>query len=170
MCKSIEALRFFFICVICLWHCKDLAPYIHHGYIAVEFFFILSGYLIYKSWEKHPEVGGVDFALRRVKTFAVPFLLSIFLLMIIDRKQYFYISDFTPDGILSKYFLHFHEFFFCQNIGLTSVTAINHPMWYLSMLLWGGWCMLFITKKLRAKSNYCLVPDIEYPRLSVSSK
>lgn len=152
MCRSIEALRFFFICIICLWHCKDLAPYIHHGYIAVEFFFILSGYLIYKSWQKHPEVGAVNFILRRVKIFAIPYLISVFMLMIIDRKQYFYISDFTPDGILNKYFLHFHEFFFCQNIGLTSVTAINHPMWYLSTLLWGGGICYSLLRSYKQKA------------------
>lgn len=36
---AIEAFRFIFICIICLWHCRDAAPWLRHGYIAVEFYF-----------------------------------------------------------------------------------------------------------------------------------
>ena len=42
---AIEAFRFIFICIICLWHCRDAEPWLCHGYIAVEFYFVLSGFV-----------------------------------------------------------------------------------------------------------------------------
>lgn len=102
--NSIEALRFLFVCIICLWHCRSLAPWLHHGYIAVEFFFILSGYFIHQSFLRHPNVGVCDFTLKKVKKFFVPFIISVVLLMLLDRKKYLYIYSFSPDAILSKYY------------------------------------------------------------------
>lgn len=47
MIKSIELLRFMFMLVICIWH----SPFnvFTSGFIFVDFFFILSGYFLYKS-------------------------------------------------------------------------------------------------------------------------
>lgn len=50
---AIEAFRFIFICIICLWHCRDAAPWLRHGYIAVEFYFVLSGFFIFQSYRRH---------------------------------------------------------------------------------------------------------------------
>lgn len=65
----IEAFRFIFICIICLWHCRELAPWLNHGYLAVEFYFILSGFLIYNSFKRHPQIGVQDYTLRKIKRF-----------------------------------------------------------------------------------------------------
>lgn len=51
----IEFYRFLFMCVICLWHFRGIVPTFHSGYLPVEFFFILSGYLLYNTVIKHPE-------------------------------------------------------------------------------------------------------------------
>lgn len=113
--NSVEALRFFFICVICLWHFHSYATWIKHGYIAVEFFFMLSGFYLYKSYKKHPEVGGLDYTMHRVKKFLPPFLIAYLLLLLLDRKQYIYLPEsFTPDAILSRYFIHIHELFYVR--------------------------------------------------------
>lgn len=44
---AIEAFRFIFICIICLWHCRDAAPWLRHGYILPIVYCILS-YFAYR--------------------------------------------------------------------------------------------------------------------------
>lgn len=157
---SIEALRFVFICIICLWHCRDFAPWLNHGYIAVEFYFILSGYFIHQSFLRHPDIGVFEFTWKKVKRFFAPFCISVFLLMLLDRKQYFYLSEFTADGILSTYYKHIHEFFFCQGMGLTGVPGINHPLWYISVLIFGGSLLYSILRNFPKKSTSLFFPAI----------
>lgn len=156
--NAIEAFRFVFICVICLWHCRDAALWLHHGYIAVEFYFILSGYFIYTSCQKYPNVGVLDFTWKRVKKFYLPFILSVVLLMILDRKQYLYCTEWTTDGILSTYFSHFHEYFFCQCLGLTEKIAINHPLWFISVLLFGGGILYSLLRNFPRKAISLYIP------------
>ena len=67
--NSIEAFRFIFMLMICIWHYKS-TEYIAHGYMAVEFFFILSGLLMYFSVSKPNALGVFDYTLRKMKRFA----------------------------------------------------------------------------------------------------
>ena len=135
----IEFFRFLFICVICLWHFSNVATFVKHGYIAVEFFFILSGFYLYKNYRKNPEIETIDYLLSRCKKLLPPFLISFLLLVLLDRKQYIYPpEEISPDSILEKYFSHFHEIFLCQGIGLTDRVAINHPLWFISVLLFSS--------------------------------
>ena len=67
--NSIEAFRFLFMLMVCVWHYKSVAC-IAHGYMAVEFFFILSGLLMYFSVSKPNALGVFDYTLRKMKRFA----------------------------------------------------------------------------------------------------
>ena len=60
--NSIEAFRFLFMLMVCVWHYKSVAC-IAHGYMAVEFFFILSGLLMYFSVSKPNALGVFDYTL-----------------------------------------------------------------------------------------------------------
>lgn len=65
---AIDAMRFFFMCILCPFHCPAVNPF-PNGYIAVEFFFILAGFFIYQSYRKHSDVGTVDFTWKKIKRF-----------------------------------------------------------------------------------------------------
>ena len=158
--RSVDALRFLFMCVICLWHCHPLSPWLHNGYIAVEFYFMVSGFLIYRSFLRHPDVGVLDFTWKKVRRFAIPFWISILLLMAIDRKQYILLSSFSPDGIIETWFAHLHEFFFCQCMGLTDRIAINHPLWFLSVLIFGGAVLYSILRNCPRSATSLVIPLI----------
>lgn len=158
--RSVDALRFLFMCVICLWHCHPLSPWLHNGYIAVEFYFMVSGFLIYRSFLRHPDVGVLDFTWKKVRRFAIPFWISILLLMAIDRKQYILLSSFSPDGIIETWFAHLHEFFFCQCMGLTDRIAINHPLWFLSVLIFGGAVLYSILRNFPRSATSLVIPLI----------
>ena len=157
---AIEAFRFIFICIICLWHCRDAAPWLCHGYIAVEFYFVLSGFFIFQSYRRHQNLGVLDFTWRKIKKFYIPFFISVVLLMALDRKQYFYCHDLSADGILITYFSHFHEFFFCQCLGLTDKIAINHPLWFMSILIFGGGILYSLLHNFNQKAISLYIPLI----------
>lgn len=156
---SIEAFRFLFICVICLWHFNGVATFIKHGYIAVEFFFIVSGFYLYRAYKKHSDIGTLDYTLHKVKKFLPPFAISFVLLLLLDRKQYIYPpSSITPDAILSKYFIHLHEIFFCQGIGFTDRVAVNHPLWFISILLFSGGILYSLLRNYNQKAISIIIP------------
>ena len=80
----IEFFRFLFICVICLWHFSNVAMFVKHGYIAVEFFFILSGFYLYKNYRQDPEKDTFEYVLNRFKKLFPPFFISFVLLVLLD--------------------------------------------------------------------------------------
>ena len=55
--QTIELLRFFFAVVIVLYHGRVIFPIslFPSGYLAVEFFFIVSGYMMVKSSKKQQD-------------------------------------------------------------------------------------------------------------------
>lgn len=157
----IEFFRFLFICVICLWHFSNVATFVKHGYIAVEFFFILSGFYLYKNYRKNPEIETIDYLLSRCKKLLPPFLISFLLLVLLDRKQYIYPpEEISPDSILEKYFSHFHEIFLCQGIGLTDRAAINHPLWFVSVLLFSSCLLHSMLRNYGQKAINLFIPII----------
>lgn len=59
---SVEFFRFFFMLFICLTHFPGKnVIHLHHAYLAVDFFFILSGLFIYKSSCKKEPLSTFDF-------------------------------------------------------------------------------------------------------------
>lgn len=48
----LDALKFIFIIIISFWHAAWWNS-LHHGYLPVEFFFIVSGYFIYRESGKN---------------------------------------------------------------------------------------------------------------------
>ena len=135
---AIDAMRFFFMCILCPFHCPAVNPF-PNGYIAVEFFFILAGFFIYQSYRKHSDVGTVDFTWKKIKRFFYPMVLSIIALMLLDRKKYIYLSDYSIDGIVSQYFVHIPELLFCQGLEFIKVNSyINVVLWFVSILIFGG--------------------------------
>lgn len=157
--NSIEAFRFLFICVICLWHFNGVTTFIKHGYIAVEFFFIVSGFYLYRAYKKHSDIGTLDYTLHKVKKFLPPFIISFVLLLLLDREQYIYPpSNITPDAVLSKYFVHLHELFFCQGIGFTDRVAVNHPLWFISILLFSGGILYSLLRNYNQKAISLIIP------------
>ena len=91
----IDALRFLFMFVLCMIHYDyDFSvTSLYHGYFVVEFFFMVSGFYIYTTYQKHPETGCFDYTINKVKKFVVPVSICLLLQMLLDRKSYFYIPD-----------------------------------------------------------------------------
>ncbi len=112
------------------------------SYLAVEFFFILSGFLLMKKLSAMPEnpadaitvPGKILFS--KVKRFWTLNFLFILLL--------YFFSLFVKNGggsaasLIEKFVSYFWETFFLQCSGL-KVSWLNAPAWYLSALLLAGY-------------------------------
>lgn len=155
---AVDAMRFIFMCILCPFHCPAVNPF-PNGYIAVEFFFILAGFFIYRSYRKHYSIDTFDFTFIKIKRFFFPLVLSIFALMLLDRKRYIYPHDFTPDGILSQYYIHIPEFFFCQGLEMVkSGIVVNVSLWFISILILGGAFIYSLLKNYENKAISLFLP------------
>lgn len=155
---SIEAMRFLFICLLCPYHCPAVSTLIPGGCIAVEFFFILSGFFIYQSYRRHSEVGTIDFTLCKVRRFSVPMTLSLVLMMLLDRKQYIYLHDLSPDGIIDQYFSRLPEFLFMSGMQWTDVSMVNVTLWFVSILIIGGGVTYALLREYGENASSVIIP------------
>ena len=132
--NSIEAFRFLFMLMVCVWHYKSVA-YIAHGYMAVEFFFILSGLLMYFSVSKPNALGVFDYTLRKMKRFAPD---CLFLMAFVYLRHMIVPALFGRRSFDFSWTLQaLPESLFLQNTGIY-LGGVNFPMWYVSVLLYGG--------------------------------
>ena len=132
--NSIEAFRFIFMLIICIWHYQSTEA-LAHGYMAVEFFFMLSGVLMFFSANKEEALGTFEYTMKKVKRFAPDCLLLIvyvnlrhmILPALLGRKELdvSWLLQAQPESL------------FLQNIGRYT-EGVKFPMWYVSVLLFGG--------------------------------
>lgn len=130
---SLQGLRGFSIILVLFYHFQ--IPYFKGGFIGVDFFFILSGYLIAKILEK--EINFKDFIisrfLRLAPTLLVAILVTIFLGYIFyNSEDFLRLAEVSLSSILfvSNFYVMFEE------INYFVDTKINFPLlhtWSLSI-------------------------------------
>lgn len=145
--NSIEAFRFIFMLMICIWHYKG-TKVLAHGYMAVEFFFILSGVLMFFSSNKEYALGTLDYTMKKVKRFAPDCLL---LIAYVNLRHMILPVLLGRKGLDVSWLLQaLPESLFLQNTGIYT-GGVNFPMWYVSVLLFGGafvYALLRFNKRL----------------------
>lgn len=132
---SIEAFRFIFMVILCLWHIEGMIHIQNHGYLVVEFFFILSGVLIYKSFLNHPTMGSLDFTIRKIKRFSIEYLIAMIPTFLLYNRGTMATLDET--SIIPFILRLFSEALQLHRIGIYP-DASNGPTWYLSVLIFAG--------------------------------
>jgi len=135
---SIEFLRFLFISIIVIYHFGGVFP---NGYLGVEFFFILSGFLLYRSCQiKH--LLPIYYLSRRIKRFYLKYIVALGIIFLLNIKTW--LTGDIMDNILRL----ITEMLFLQNIGFYA-GGYNYPCWYLCILIMGGsilYSLLFFYK------------------------
>lgn len=157
---SIEALRFIFMTIIAIWHFGRINPFTH-GYIAVDFFFILSGFLIYNSYIRH-KYDALEYTIAKLKRFypeyIIVFLISFFMklrILLRDNDIVTVLLNAISEGTL------------IHGIGIYS-GYVNPPSWYVSVLLIGGgilYSILFYNRKLAISIIFPLFTLLSYTYL-----
>lgn len=146
--NSIELFRFLFMIVICMWH-FNMFKVFTHGYLAVEFFFVLSGFFIYKSYITRSEQGTLDFLLLKFKRFFPEFVVVLLITFLMKCPKY--LSATNSFGENFSWCINiFDDMLFLFSTGPFTGGVVN-PTWYLSVLIWGGtwlYAMLRYNNKL----------------------
>lgn len=147
---SIQFLRFLFTMLICYGHLltvtslagfQEYSKYTHYingCWIAVPFFFIMSGFFLSHSIKKNVEIFVQDRIIRLwpVMAFSI-FLFAIF--------KYF---DIFGVGLNSK---DFATLLFLQGTGISQTANINGVVWYVCVLFWTSLIYLIYLKIVKRK-------------------
>lgn len=147
--NSFDIWRVVFTFVIMLFHLVNGSPFYdkypmikYHWYIAVEFFFILSGYLLMQHVEKCNEECTFDYLKGRIWRLYPEYLLA-FLVMASIRS---YQSGLNIFKIIIPNWL---EAVMLQSIGTNIFPYVNNPAWYVSALLISSCLIYYMLSKHR---------------------
>lgn len=147
--NSIEFFRFLFMLILAIWHFEFINIF-KHGYIVVEFYFILSGFLLYKSFLRQ-NFGTVNYTLKKIKRFYLEYLIAFALIYSLNLYYMrFSFSSLSIEYIFDNVVRIIPELLFLQDIGIFR-GGFNYPLWYLSVLVVGGallYGMLNINRKV----------------------
>ena len=150
----IEFYRYVFMVVLLAWH--GGTNFFSNGYLVVEFFFILSGYLLMESYLRKPKTA-VQYTVDKLKRTYLEYFVAL-------------CFTFLYFGILSKLVNHIpisinlvfqfiYEALLIQNIGIFT-DGYNYPMWYFCVLIWGGALLYYLIDKYRDLSTHLFIPII----------
>lgn len=137
---AIEALRFLSVFQICLWHMSY--PVTEAGFLGVEFFFILSGFFMYKSAINPESPGVISYTNRKLKKFWFKIILALTLTYIIYYQGI--IIEFQENP-LQPILRFISESLLLQSVG-SFEGALNSPVWFFSTLIYGGALVYALTK------------------------
>lgn len=154
--------RIIFTYLIAFYHLNNAYGVYHSWYLGVEFFFVLSGFLLAKKYEILAETGDIinysawDYTRRRYFKFiphtAYAFLVAWAIAGIYEKLS---VKEFFVNGIC-----HLPELLLIDSIGLNLDTSFfyNNVTWYLSVLLISGYFIWFCMTKNKKLYLHFIVP------------
>ena len=135
---SIEFFRFYFISVIVLWHFHNIVPVFQCGDFAVDFFFILAGAMLFRSFLTHPEQDAVQFTFRRIHRFFFEWAITLIPVFIIRNREFIFTgASLSFQEIIRLILRFFHELLFLGQNGMYHGTS-NYASWFICVLIVGG--------------------------------
>lgn len=146
--NNIEMLRIVLTLLIAIHHfCGTVeCNIIPHAYLAVEFFFMLSGYLLIDSCHRHPQAGAVEYTTKKIKRLYPHYLLSFAVLYFAKAGLELIGGTFGLKSLGAMAFQAMPEILFIQNIGIYD-GGLNYPLWYLSVLIIGGHLLYYLVRR-----------------------
>lgn len=135
---SLDLLKLFFMLIIVIHHLGSWSDYLMNGYICVEFFFMVSGYLVMKKISNNI-FSIVDIMKKRLLRLYPHYLLS-FIVMFMSVNIY---RNGRID--IQQFFSSIPEILLIQNIGVFN-GGLNYPCWYLSVMLFSTLIILLLYK------------------------
>ena len=154
---SVEALRFIFMVVIAVWHFGRINPFTH-GYIAVDFYFLLSGYLLYGSYTKH-KYDAMRYTEEKLKRFYPEYILVFIIAFLM--KLHLLLRD---NDAVTTFLNAISEGLLIHSVGIFG-GGVNQPAWYISVLIVGGgllYAILYEYKKIAISIIFPLFALITY--------
>ena len=138
---SIEALRFFFILQICIWH---FGSSMTAGFLGVEFFFILAGVFIYINLQSNSHNDStIEYIYKKVKKFYLEYIIALILAYIVSHSLV--IENISNNGVGGEFMRFISQLLLIQNIS-PFPGGYNTPTWFFSILIWGSAFVYALTK------------------------
>lgn len=109
-----------------------------YGYLAVEIFFILSGYGIYHGYYKRIKAGEISFNTffwRRISKIMPLFILTSIIILIIQWYSFLTYDEFIIFSNNDLYSLAIHIIGLVNISGFVESTSLNGPAWFLGIIL-----------------------------------
>ena len=157
---SVEAFRFIFMTIIAMWHFDRINPFTH-GYIAVDFFFILSGFLIYRSYIKR-KYDALKYTITKLKRFYPEYIIVFIIAFLMKLRILLRDND-----VITILFDAISEGTLIHSVGIYEGN-VNPPSWYVSVLLIGGgllYSVLFYNRRLAVSIIFPLFVLFSYTYL-----
>lgn len=131
---AVEALRFLFMVMICIHHSQYIDA-MHHGYLAVEFYFILSGVFLYRTFIKDKRPGVLDYFVNRLVRFVPEYAIAFFAYTIIGYQSFLtaYSNHELTDTIMNT----INSLFMLNGSGIFK-GGFNTALWFVVVLVIGG--------------------------------
>ena len=143
---NIEFLRVFFTCCILYRHIFASIGLNNNGYLAVEFFFTLSGFMFLYSYREEETLS--HFLYKKLIRFAP---LTFFGAFLCCFCQTFKLGK-TIKSLINPYYLS--DYFMLNGSGLITDAAVNPPAWYLGVMVL-LLAFLFLALKAFEKNKVC---------------
>lgn len=160
--RAVDFFRFLFCCIVFILHFRDYGSFesengqFHGGYLAVEFFFIVSGFLMMKKAEACMPKKGEEgkqaflFLVERYKKLYPYYFLSI-ILCIVSKK----LTD-ASFSIKTAILKGFPDIFAVQIFWRPY--SINTHFWFVSGLLWASFLVYYLVIKNKDTFVYIIEP------------
>ena len=138
---ALDGLKLLFIFLIVMHHSSYFSEILRHAYMAVDLFFMISGFLLMRTLISKQQMGtGAYFRSRISKLY--PHYLLAFAAMFIS------VSVYKDEPINLNLILHsLPELLMIQNLGIFA-GGVNYPCWYLSVLVYASILLFFLGRKL----------------------
>ena len=136
-------------------------PYFHVGYLAVEFFFLLSGYGLYRSYRFYVDKGYKKNKLNYLFAQTKKRIRKVYLLYLFSMAFMLGVKLFTKkitfDSFLPYVKSCWAEFFMlqCSPLGNEVMISAN---WYVAVLFWGSFLLLAMLLLFREVGALLLCP------------
>lgn len=146
---AFDGLKLLFIFIVAIHHTGFLNKYMFHGYMSVDFFFIVSGYMLMRTATLKPKLSVKGYSLQRFEKIYPHYLFSFIVFFILSVIYKFK----EVNGAF--FFKGLTEMLMVQNLGIFS-GGYNYPCWYISVLFYSGILLYFLLKHLPQKVFYII--------------
>ena len=160
---QIDVAKFLFSIVVILYHSNKLVALDFHilpyGYTAVEFFFMISGFLMVASSKKFdPNLLGrstFNFTINKIKAFYLYFLIAFVFAFLVRNFDFYLNSALTKENFLSNALLSINEVFLLHTSGIDFGKIYNGPTWYLSAMIFAMMLLFPVVLKFKEWITGC---------------
>jgi len=153
--SAVDALKGLMILLIVLHHLV-LIPFLHHGALAVDMFFMIAGYYLANHFRTK---GGTaaQYTWRRIKAVYLPYLLALLLATILDFKRLISFQGF--EGFMETYTPYVAFLTLTEELGFIDhwpVVLIGG--WFLSVLIISGFLLYSLLEYNEKKTVKVILP------------